>query len=154
MVFDVIILGKEFLPVHVVLDSASATCLSRNGNLSLTSLTSSLSSSSSFLTSVSKIRGDLFTPSNDSFRVIGADIGVRFELITLLPSSLSQLPSKSSFSFSTFSLLHLLTLCRINFVMSRNGKLVLHSPQTRRSFSCSTEMKRRWKIQLWRQICK
>lgn len=126
--------------MSVVFDSASATCFSLNGSLSFSSFMSSSSSSVSTLTLA---WGDLDTPSNDSFLVIGADIEVRLLLMTALDSSPSQSPSNPSRALSsTFSLLHLLTLWRMNMVISCKGKFFWQSPQTRRSFSCSTESKK------------
>lgn len=134
---------QENLPVSVVFDSASATCFTLNGSLSLLSFVSSSPSAGSDLTSASW--GDFDTPSNVSFLVMGADMEVRLLLMTAFASSPSQSPSNTSRGLSsTFSLLHLLTLWRMNFVISCNGKFVWQSPQTSRSFSCSTEIKE-WK---------
>lgn len=74
-----------------------------------------------------------------SFLVIGAEMLVRFELMASDSGSGSSPSSNSDVSTSTFSLLHRVTLWRMNLIMSCRGKFVWHTPHTRRSFSCSTE---------------
>lgn len=77
-----------------------------------------------------------------SFLVIGAEMLVRFELMASDSGSGSSPSSNSDVSTSTFSLLHRVTLWRMNLIMSCRGKFVWHTPHTRRSFSCSTENKK------------
>lgn len=72
-----------------------------------------------------------------SFLVIGAEMLVRFELMASDSGSGSSPSSNSDVSTSTFSLLHRVTLWRMNLIMSCRGKFVWHTPHTRRSFSCS-----------------
>lgn len=109
----------------------------------LTSLTSSCSPfEHSSLTSVdpedsSDGRGDIRTdPSIDSFLEIGSEIEV---LLAPITASSSTSPSPLKDSRKMFSLLHLLTLWRMNLVISRSGKFVWQFPQIRRSFSCSRD---------------
>ena len=141
------------LPEYDVFEPTSTT-FNVSGDRSLFSVLTSLTSSCSpfehsSLTSVdpedsSEGRGDVRTdPSMDSFLEIGSEIEVRLAPIT---ASSSTSPSPLYDSRKMFSLLHLLTLWRMNLVISRSGKFVWQFPQIRRSFSCSTEKyENRWK---------
>lgn len=59
-----------------------------------------------------------------SFLVIGAEMLVRFELMASDSGSGSSPSSNSDVSTSTFSLLHRVTLWRMNLIMSCRGKFV------------------------------